>query len=97
MPFVKGQVKKGGIKKGQIHKKTRDWKTIGEAFKGQFSDRAMSIMENASDQNFMKYYLSLLEYFAPKLSRDGNTADEDIKNTRVIWLGPERKNVGDND
>lgn len=67
--FQLGRKKTGGIAKGQFQQKTRDWLQIAEMFKGDFTDRAIQIMESSIDEDFMRHYKDLLEYFRPRMSR----------------------------
>lgn len=69
MAFRKGHKKIGGIKKGQVQKKTRVWKDMSEYFVTRGVERAMKIMEKAPDEVFMRYYLQFIEYFKPKMTR----------------------------
>lgn len=67
--FQPGRSKTGGIQKGQVQQKTKDWILIGEIFKGEFTERAIEIMNNSDDETFMRHYKDLLEYFKPRMSR----------------------------
>lgn len=69
MPFVKGQSKTGGKTKGSINAKTRQWEQLGEAIVSQHTERFNSILSKCDDDTFLDNYLSVLEYFKPKLNR----------------------------
>ena len=75
MKFPKGHKKLGGIKKGQVQKRTRAWDQLGEFFTQAGAERAKEIMINADDKEFMAYYDKLVEYFRPKLQRTDITTD----------------------
>lgn len=61
--------KTGGIKKGGLHQKTRDWNEISETFKGGFVCRMVDIMEKSDDETFAKHFKDLISYFAPQMQR----------------------------
>jgi hypothetical protein len=73
--FGKGHKKVGGIKKGQVQKRTRAWDQLGEFFTQAGAERAKDIMIKADDKEFMIYYDKLIEYFKPKLQRTDLTTD----------------------
>jgi|DEB19_MinimDraft_3_1074340.scaffolds.fasta_scaffold132500_1 hypothetical protein len=68
--FQKGHP--GYKKKGTPNKKTKQWGDLGEFLANEGSERALQIMREAPKDKFMKYYLEMLEYFKPKLSRVDN-------------------------
>lgn len=61
--------KTGGIQKGGLHQKTKDWNAISETFKGGFVCRMVDIMAAADDETFAKHFKDLLCYFAPQMQR----------------------------
>lgn len=70
-----GTLKKGhsGLKpKGAVSEKTRIWNEIGDWFKGDgleaYKQKLME-MQESEPKEFLKRYETMLEYFAPKLSR----------------------------
>jgi len=68
MPFKKGRLKTGGIKKGQIQQRTRQWQEVGDYLTNQGVDRVLNVLEKASDNEFMNYFDHLIRYFKPQLS-----------------------------
>jgi len=49
-------------------------------------DRALRIMQDSDDEDYMRYYLQLLEYHAPKLARVESTNKNDTTiNIQVNW------------
>lgn len=81
MKFEKGHKKKGGIKKGGTQTRTRAWNALGEFFTNEGAKRAMGILTNADDKEFMIYYDKLMEYFKPKLQRTDLTTGGEKLNT----------------
>lgn len=75
-----GKFKKGhsGLKpKGAISQKTQDWENFGKHLLSVGLARAELILEASNDKDFMVYYLQLLEYFKPKMTRaESNVAGE---------------------
>ena len=69
-----GQFGKGnkGKPKGTVNKKTRQWNEIGDYLVNGGSDRFMEIMENSDDDKFKDMFLSVLNYFKPKLASTTN-------------------------
>jgi len=57
------------MQKGQKTAKTKAWETIGEYLLNDGAERAKKIMLSSDNENFMKYYITLLEYFRPKQAR----------------------------
>lgn len=81
MANPKGTFKKGNKfatkNKGKPKKKTLEWEAFGKHLLSVGLDRASEIMQKSTDKEFMIYFLQLLEYFKPKMSRvDNNTAGE---------------------
>lgn len=74
--FLKGS---GGKPKGSFSKKTHAWMQLGDFITESGAQRAVSVMKNADDKEFMTMYTSLLDYFKPKMAR---TINENI-NTEV--------------
>ena len=75
-----GKRKGAGKPKGSVDKKKRDWKDFGEKlFSEQNLDRMLSILKNSSDEDFMKYLNTLIEYFQPKISRSEVTQHTTIE------------------
>ena len=88
--FTKGHKKFAGITKGQTHQKTKDWQAVGQYLTSNGVDRVLSILDHASDGEFMNYYTNLIRYFKPQLS---NLAMKEIKETEGDQneLDPEQK------
>lgn len=79
-----GKFKEGnpGKPKGAISEKTRIWNEISDWFKGEgleaYQDELQNIKQE-SPKEFLKRYETMLEYFAPKLSRTEVDATVDNK------------------
>ena len=69
MPFVKGQSKTGGKQQGTPNAKTKQWEQLGESIVSVHTERFNSILTECDDETFLDNYLSVLEYFKPKLNR----------------------------
>ena len=74
-----GGFKKGnpGKPKGAVSEKTRIWNEISEWFTGEGLEayqEELAKMKEEDPKEFLKRYETMLEYFAPKLSR----ADVDL-------------------
>ena len=50
-------------------KKTQAWAQLGDFFTRAGAERAMKIMMESDDTDFMKHYSNLIELFKPKLAR----------------------------
>jgi len=76
--FQKGEPKKGGKQKGSKNRKTIEWEEFGRELLEFGLPRAMNIMKNSTDRNFMFYFGDLIEYFKPKLSRAENNNNDTL-------------------
>lgn len=74
--FTKGN-KLATVNQGTKKKKTIEWEQFGKQLLGVGLERAREIMERSTDKEFMLYYLQLLEYFKPKMTRvESNVAGQ---------------------
>lgn len=55
--------------KGAVSQKTKMWNEIGQYILCEGSEKALSILMRKQGDEFLKYYILILEYFAPKLQR----------------------------
>lgn len=78
MAFRKGDPKpKGaGIKKGQKIERTKQWEAIAEYMIEDGATRFADVMKELPDEKFIPAYLSILEYFKPKLARQEVTGKD---------------------
>ena len=58
-----------GKPKGTKSAKTKQWEELGAKIIGESAERFMSVLDNLDDENFMRNYLMILEYFKPKQQR----------------------------
>ena len=75
-----GRLKKGhgGLKpKGAVSQKTEMWNKLGEYVVTQGSERAMAVLHSMDDEDFLHYYLTMLEYFKPKQARQTIVGESD--------------------
>ena len=66
---------KGYKKKGSISHKTIAWNNLGDFLIEDGADRLKQLLRDADDDQFIKYYILLIEYFKPKMIRS------DVKQT----------------
>lgn len=62
-----------GKPKGAVSAKTKAWEQLGEFLTQAGAQRAVEIMMSSDEEDFMKHYSNLLEYFRPKHSRSDIT------------------------
>jgi hypothetical protein len=76
----KGRLQKGhgGLKpKGAISERTEMWNKLGEYVVTQGAERAMQVLGAMEDEEFLKNYMTMLEYFKPKQGRTVHASDTD--------------------
>lgn len=74
----KGRLQKGhgGLKpKGAISERTEMWNKLGEYVVTQGAERAMQVLAQMEDEEFLKNYMMMLEYFKPKQARNVHASD----------------------
>jgi hypothetical protein len=82
--FVKGQSGNlQGKPKGIVSAKTRQWEELGAKIVGESAERFMNALDQLSDEDFMKHYLMILEYFKPKQQRTEMTGKQDFS---ITWV-----------
>jgi hypothetical protein len=59
----------GGRPKGVPSERTKRWEELGEYLVTRGAERTMNMLDSLSDEEFIKHYKDLLEYFKPKQSR----------------------------
>ena len=70
MKFKKGESgNPDGRTEGSKNKRTVEWEKLGEFLTDVGAQRAMKILDECDDEQFMRYYERLLEYFKPKQQR----------------------------
>lgn len=77
MPFPKGvSGNPSGRPQGAISDKVRMWNELGEWFVQEGAAKCMRIMNEMEDEEYIKHYTALLEYFKPKQARITHSGDE---------------------
>jgi len=77
MPFPKGTSgNPSGRPQGAISDKVRMWNELGEWFVQEGAAKCMRIMNDMEDEEYIKHYTALLEYFKPKQARITHSGDE---------------------
>jgi hypothetical protein len=77
MPFEKGiSGNPSGRPQGAISDKVRMWNELGEWFVQEGAAKCMRIMNDMEDEEYIKHYTALLEYFKPKQARITHSGDE---------------------
>lgn len=87
MAYPKGKPKPAGsgIKKGQKIERTKQWEAIAEYMIEDGATRFADVMKTMADEKFIPTYLSILEYFKPKLARQEVTGkDGENQVTEII-------------
>jgi DNA-binding Lrp family transcriptional regulator len=77
MPFPKGTSgNPNGRPQGAVSDKVRMWNELGEWFVQEGAAKCMRIMNEMEDEEYIKHYTALLEYFKPKQARITHSGDE---------------------
>jgi len=73
---------------GTKNRKTLEWEAFGKDFTSEAMPRVKDIMARANNDDYMKYFAMLIEYFQPKLARTELTGTEGNDITiKVIYEG----------
>ena len=77
MPFEKGiSGNPSGRPQGAVSDKVRMWNELGDWFVQEGAAKCMRIMNDMEDEEYIKHYTALLEYFKPKQARITHSGDE---------------------
>ena len=77
MPFPKGvSGNPSGRPQGAVSDKVKMWNELGEWFVQEGAAKCMRIMNDMEDEEYIKHYTALLEYFKPKQARITHSGDE---------------------
>jgi hypothetical protein len=77
MPFEKGiSGNPSGRPQGAISDKVRMWNDLGDWFVQEGAAKCMRIMNDMDDEEYIKHYTALLEFFKPKQARITHSGDE---------------------
>jgi hypothetical protein len=78
MAFKKGESgNPTGRPNGAVNKRTEMWNQLGEYVVTSGAQRAMTILGDMDDEDFLHYYLTMLEYFKPKQARQTIVGEND--------------------
>jgi len=61
---------------GTVSDKVKMWNELGEWFVSEGAAKCMRIMNDMEDEEYIKHYTALLEYFKPKQARITHSGDE---------------------
>ena len=61
---------------GTVSEKVKMWNELGEWFVQEGAQKCMRIMNDMEDEEYIKHYTALLEYFKPKQARITHSGDE---------------------
>jgi len=61
---------------GSVSDKVRMWNDLGDWFIQEGAAKCMRIMNDMEDEEYIKHYTALLEYFKPKQARITHSGDE---------------------
>jgi hypothetical protein len=85
MAFKKGESgNPTGRPNGAVNKRTEMWNQLGEYVVTSGAQRAMTILGDMDDEDFLHYYLTMLEYFKPKQARQTIVGESDAPVQIVI-------------
>jgi hypothetical protein len=77
MAFTKGiSGNPNGRPMGAISDKVKMWNDLGDWFVQEGAAKCMRIMNDMDDEEYIKHYTALLEFFKPKQARITHTGDE---------------------
>ncbi|MFC2125404.1 hypothetical protein ACFLU5_11395 [Bacteroidota bacterium] len=80
-----------GKPKGVLNKKSRQWLELHEYILNEGAERFIKYLEGCSDEKFARHYISILEYFAPKMQRTFNEYSEPMQPLNIEIIGVEQK------
>jgi hypothetical protein len=60
---------------GAVSEKTKLWDQLGNYVVSQGAERAMHILSTMEDEEYLKYYMTMLEFFKPKQARITHSGD----------------------
>ncbi len=85
MPFEKGKSgNKDGRPKGAKSKRTLEWEQLGEFLTDKGAKRAMEVLNNLDDADYLDQYGKLLNYFKPRMAQSKIEHDGTLEIKRTI-------------
>lgn len=79
MSAPKGHKKWGGRSKGSFNKKTEQWQVFAEWFMQEGMSRLKEEMSKLEGKEYVSTVKDLLEFFKPKLARQENTHEGEVR------------------
>lgn len=77
MAFTKGiSGNPNGRPMGAISDKVKMWNDLGDWFVQEGASKCMRIMNDMDDEEYIKHYTALLEFFKPKQARITHSGDD---------------------
>ena len=80
----KGLPKTGGRLKGSPNKKTKLWNELGEYIVNEGAEKYMDYLKEMENEEFLKRFEAILEYFKPKQARTEVTGKDGEALTVVL-------------
>jgi hypothetical protein len=62
---------------GSQNERTIMWQQLGDYVVTQGAERAMTVLHAMDDEDYLHYYLTMLEYFKPKQARTVHAGDSE--------------------
>jgi len=62
---------------GSQNERTIMWQQLGDYVVTQGAERAMTVLHSMDDEDYLHYYLTMLEYFKPKQARTVHAGDSE--------------------
>jgi hypothetical protein len=60
---------------GAVSEKLKMWEALGNYVVSQGAERAMHVLSTMDDEEYLKHYLTMLEFFKPKQARVTHAGD----------------------
>lgn len=60
---------------GAVSEKVKMWEALGNYVVSQGAERAMHVLSTMDDEEYLKHYLTMLEFFKPKQARVTHAGD----------------------
>jgi len=67
--------RKAGQSKGK-HKKTKEWEALAESIVTTHAERFNTVLKDLPDEDFVKIYKDILNYFKPKMQHVTQESEE---------------------
>ena len=84
-----------GKPKGTVSAKTLQWKALGAAITDRHAKRFNSLLDTLEDEEFIKAYTNIINYFQPKLSSTRVEAEHNFVGSSPIKFADTSEKDGD--